>query len=647
MSIATKYSNAEIKKLSNIEFMREATFVDMTTDLGKVFKVAYLARESTKHTDQIKALDIQVQRLEEFIASKSHFKLAANCKFVESGKSGLSTDWREAFQLMVTMAQNGNFEILIVDSVSRFARNVGEVFSFIDDLKELGVGVLVLTGNYWTYNMVANDILRLAIEAGMAQAESLQTSARVRKHMTTIAANGQLLGGDMLGYRLVKAVERKDNTFEIEKSEAYTIKTIFEKYASDDPEEHLSTSGLVSYLIKNDMRTFTGDLNWTASKINRIICNEKYMGYQMYGKSKVVDPVKKKKVLTKIKPTHGKHDKDGKLTEEGNLTRGNWTPIVSEELWWKANEKLHSSVGTVWGNKSKVGIRASNDAIARKSYCACGYTLTPQYTHVATDKKNAQYRYKCRWQINNETIRRSGLLQEVICDRAAVSEMKMWIQSKYVFEYLFSSGKEAVQKTVRLIEQCKQDEQLLGKNNTLDDLKAELEKRENRLKNYIDMKADGEITAEEYKAMYHRAKEEIEELEDKISGYELESAKRQKKVLDMEGIERRLNSYVDLSGAKVSDDMIEMFVERIIHRGNDEFLWVVNLSEDATGSGQKYRISGYDAEYAKELNDDSKFNIVTKFIIPVEECEEYCRNVLHRRFVPKYWKNIIVKIAVC
>lgn len=647
MSIQSRYSKSEVKSLSKIDFMREATFDDMTTDFGKEFKVAYLARESTKHVDQIKALNIQVQQLEEFVSNFNHFRLAPNCKFIESGKSGLSQEWRETFHLMLDMAKSNKFEVLIVDSASRFARNVGELFTTIDSLKEIGVGVLILTGHYWTFNMAANDILRLATEAGLAQAESMQTSDRVRKHMNTVASNGQLLGGDMFGYRLVKAVERKDNTLEIERSEAFTIQTIFERYASDDPEEHLSTAGLVSYLVKNTMCTFTGDLNWTPSKINRIISNEKYMGYELYGKSKVVDPVKKKKVLTKIKPIPDTYDEDGNLTAKGNLIKGNWTPIVTPELWWKAYNKLHASVGVSRKNKLSVGIRASNDAIARKSYCACGYTLTPQYTHVASENKGAQYRYKCRWQVNNEILRRSGLSGEVICARPAVSEMKMWIQSKYVFEYLFSSGKEAVQKTVRLIEKCRQEEEALGNNATLDKITSDLEKRRVRLKSYINMKADGEITDDEYKEAYNSTKAEIEELESKISNYELERAKMQRKMLNMDNIEKRLSSYVDLEGYKISDDMIEMFVERIIYRGNDEFLWVINLSEDATGSGQKYRIPSYSPEYAKLLNDDSQFNIVTKFIIPVEECEDYCRNVLHRRFIPKYWKNIIVKIAIC
>lgn len=231
----------------------------------------------------------------------------------------------------------------------------------------------------------------------------------------------------------------------------------------------------------------------------------------------------------------------------------------------------------------KVGIRSSNDAIARKSYCSCGYSLSPQYTHVATENKNAQYRHKCRYQINATVLKRAGLLENALCNTEAVSEMKMWIQSKYVFEHLFSSSGEAIQNTIHLIEKCKQEEEILGKDVTLANLNQELEKYKGRLRQYIDMRADGDITEMEYKESYSQTKEQIEALEGKLLQYEAQSEKRQRRLLNISDIKNRLETFVDLKGHKVSDDMIEMFVERIIYRGNDEFLWVINLSGDATG----------------------------------------------------------------
>ena len=56
------------------------------------------------------------------------------------------------------------------------------------------------------------------------------------------------------------------------------------------------------------------------------------------------------------------------------------------------------------------------------------------------------------------------------------------------------------------------------------------------------------------------------------------------------------------SNRSESDEVIDMFVERIIYRGvvdgNDEFVWVMNLSGECTDTFAKYKIRGYDKDYA-------------------------------------------------
>lgn len=649
MSINSRYSPEEIIGLTKEEFMREATYDEMIKEYGKLFNVAYLARESTRHVDQIKALAIQVQQLEEF-CDKPHFNLQESHKFVEEGKSGLSAELRDVFQIMVKIAEKREFEILVVDAVSRFARNVGEVFTTIDTLKRYGVGILVFKGRYWTYNMDYNDVLRLAVEAGLAQAESMQTSTRVKSHMETVVQNGQLLGGNMFGYRLEKAVDRKDNTLVIEPSEAYTVRTIFEKYASDNPQEALTTSGLVPYLIDNKMRTFEGDLNWTPSKVRRVLMNEKYMGYQMHGKSKVVDTVRKKKVQTHIQPIREDEvDADGNVVKKCNLIKGNWEPIVSEELWWKAHGKRLARSLVCTGKTKRKGFRFANDVYARKTFCSCGYSMSPQYTHVATEYKSAQIRLKCRWQINTEIQKRSNILRrsDVICQNAAVSDIKLWLASKYVFRYMFDNGKDAVLKTLLLIEQCRQNDVVYSRGGMIENLQSEVEKLKKRKSTYINMRADGEITVEEYRELSDNTEREITELGEKISKIRLESATAQQKLFDMNTIRQKLNTFVNVEGDKVCEEMIDTFVERIIYRGNDEFLWIINLSGNAVGSEGKYRIPKYDKEYSEYLKSDKDFDVVAQFVIPLEECKQYCEGVLRRRFIPKYWKPMIIKIAVC
>lgn len=365
-----------------------------------------------------------------------------------------------------------------------------------------------------------------------------------------------------------------------------------------------------------------------------------------------MDVVRKKKVLTKIEPVRETtYDENGNVLQKCNLVKGNWEPIVSEELWWKAYYRRKSRSDDLFNNKAKVrnGIRISSDAYARKLFCSCGYTMSPQYTHVAKDGKYAQIRYRCRQQINQAVLRTSGLLKEEDrhCRTSAFMEGKVWLTSKYVFQHIFRSGKDAVLKSVALIEESRQQEFVSTYSENEADLIARKDKLEARLKQYIVMKADGEITSLEFKEATVSARKEVEEIENSLSNLALQKARVQSKILDLDLIKQKLDSYIDFSRERVSDELIEMFVERIIYRGNDEFLWVINLSGDATGSGLKYRIKGYDEQYAKYLQDDRNFNIVAQFLIPEEECKKYYKEVLKRGIKNRFWKTMTVKIAIC
>ena len=106
------------------------------------------------------------------------------------------------------------------------------------------------------------------------------------------------------------------------------------------------------------------------------------------------------------------------------------------------------------------------------------------------------------------------------------------------------------------------------------------------------------------------------------------------------------NTYVDFTGRKVSDELIDMFVERIIYRDNDEFVWEMNLT-GVRKNTIDYRIKEYSEEYAKSLQNDDNFNIIHTFIISVEECKQFMESPkVGRRFIPRYWRPITVKIAI-
>ncbi len=221
---------------------------------------------------------------------------------------------------------------------------------------------------------------------------------------------------------------------------------------------------------------------------------------------------------------------------------------------------------------------------------------------------------------------------------------------KYVFSFLFKNGKNAVLQALELIERCKQEEDILEDETSIQSLKEERDKLKKRLKNLQTMVMDELIDTNDYKEHKAEIDEQVSLIDRAIAQYEIDKAKREKKVFDLEAIKERLNTFIDLKGYKVNEEMIDMFVERIIYRGivneNDEFLWVMNLSGEVTDTSAKYKIQGYDKAYSDSLKDDKNFNIVARMMIPMEECKRYCEEEANRKFRSKFWRPITIKIAI-
>ena len=71
--------------------------------------------------------------------------------FVDDGFSGLSTKRREGFNRMVDACLNGEIDLVLTKSISRFARNTVDTVTIIRKLKEKGSAVTLRrrTSSHW------------------------------------------------------------------------------------------------------------------------------------------------------------------------------------------------------------------------------------------------------------------------------------------------------------------------------------------------------------------------------------------------------------------------------------------------------------------------------------------------------------------
>lgn len=229
MSIRALYTEEQIRNMNLFDYFRECSFDDIL-HTTRVLRVARYARESTNHEEQKVALENQIDRLDTMIENHAYFTLEERHKYTEYGISGrLATD-RTAFNLMVDAASRREFDIIIVQDTCRFARNIEDLFRYIRVFKEYGIGVLILDGPYWTYNMSEVDILRLAIDAGMAQGESMRTATRVNNGVESYRKRGQLVISCLFDYILDKKVDKRQDTLIIHPIDSLTVRKIFELY---------------------------------------------------------------------------------------------------------------------------------------------------------------------------------------------------------------------------------------------------------------------------------------------------------------------------------------------------------------------------------------------------------------------------------
>ena len=308
-------------------------------------RVTDYARVSTDAITQKKSLQNQVEHFEEYIKENPNWTYIKG--YVDDGISGTSDIKRDNFMKMIEDARCGKFDLIITKEISRFSRNTLDSIKYTRELLSYGVAVLFVNDNINT--AMPDAELRLTIMASMAQDEVRRLSERVKFGMNRAIERGEILGNDMLyGYKK----DKDTGKLNIIEEEAKVVKKIFELYAI----EKLSLSKIVNKLNNEGLKT-KQEKKWSISTISRMIENPKYKGYYCAKKSEIVDYMTKK-----IK----------------HFTKDNWIiyedkekipPIIDDELWDRANDRLISRKKSFNKRKEDKIINNSRYLYSSKIYC--------------------------------------------------------------------------------------------------------------------------------------------------------------------------------------------------------------------------------------------------------------------------------------
>lgn len=517
--------------------------------------VVFYGRVSSEHEAQLSALENQLQWYDD--QAKYHQNWNVLRKYIDRGITGTQAKKRPAFLEMIEAAKQGKFDLIVTREVCRFARNTVDTLVVTRELKEYGVEVYFVEDNIWT--MDGDGELRLSLMATLAQEESRKTSERVRAGQKISRDNGVLYGnGNILGY------DRVGKTYVINEEQAETVRLIYDLYA-----QGLGIKKIVAEMIKRQRKDGSGLVRWECTKISRILHNATYKGYKVYLKSFRNNYLDQKSIRNKDESTY-------------LYIKGDFEPIVSEELWEKC-QQIRKSRHIIIKNKVEnpiVGYHSSSDVWVHKLKCRCGTSMRRNKWRV---NRNGEivYGYKCYNQLNNGSKKLrddAGVPSEGYCDLSEICDWKMELMACKIFKKLWDHYKEAIIEAYRIYSQCYRAEKQESVNQK-ESLRTKLDKAKKKLENLTDMRMNGEISKEEYQDYKDKVKSEITAIEQEIIQLESVPPEQQTPVgkLTFEQLNELLSVKLDFSQHKLDRQFLEHIIYRIVPITQDEFAWYLNL----------------------------------------------------------------------
>lgn len=289
-------------------------------------KVCAYARVSTDSKSQEDSLENQTIYYRNKIKANPAYEFAGI--FADRGYTG-TKDARPEFQKMIEFCKQGKIDLILVKSVSRFARNTAIVLQYIRELKLLGVEVEFEEQNLKTLSMGGE--LMLAALSAFAEEESRSVSENIKWRIRKKFEQGELWINTkrFLGYE-----KDEYGDLVINQKEAKIVRRIFEDYLN----------GKGSFIIAKELNTegiptVTG-ASWHDTTILEILKNEKYKGDAILQKYYTPDHLCKR-------------SKRNINKRESFYVRENHSPIVSIEMWEQVQVQLIKRKRNKRGNGHK------------------------------------------------------------------------------------------------------------------------------------------------------------------------------------------------------------------------------------------------------------------------------------------------------
>lgn len=348
--------------------------------------VAY-CRVSTEREAQLESLAHQKTFFEDFSARNGYQLIRI---YADEGISGKQMKNRPNFLKLLKDAKQGQFDLVLVKDISRFARNTVDFLSAVRELKGKGIEVVFLSNNQ---RILGNSEFILTIFSAIAQEESANLSARVKFGKKVNAQKGRV-PNIIYGYDQVDTF-----TLKINELEAQVVRRIFGLYVQNG----YGTRKIALELAASGIPTKKGCPCWSPKTIRRILTNPIYMGRLVNNRYETVDFLTGRQIL---------------LPAEQHLvhTRPE-LQIISADLYLRAQEILSKRQKDPCVSSSQPSSRFSCrhlfSTLIRCSHCGRAFCRKPRQSGRAKWKCSGNDQLTSAFCPNCSLIDEGELLQQL------------------------------------------------------------------------------------------------------------------------------------------------------------------------------------------------------------------------------------------
>lgn len=433
--------------------------------------IAAYCRVSTDKEDQLNSLEAQKTFFAEYTTRTGDTLIRL---YADEGISGTKIKNRKEFLRMMSDAEHGLFDMVVVKDISRFARNTVDLLQNVRKLKSLGIETQFLTANMTS---MGNSEFVLTIFGALAQEESANTSKRVKFGKKMNAEKGRV-PNIVYGYN--KTVGDYFN-LGINKEEAAIIQQIYQWYTK----EGYGTAKISNKLNERGLKT-KRNCQWSQNTVCRILTNELYTGKIINGKQEVADFLTGRRT--------DKDEADWMVVERPDLR------IIEPEVYEKAQQILQSR-NKAFNIKHE---RQSNKYLfSTLIKCKeCGWS----FRRTVRTYKNTYVRWVCSGH--------NGRGVDSCPNAITVDEEELIQALQEYFAEMLKQKKNVIQNVVREFQRIyKAKDENIEYEKELNQQLAGLQKTRQK---YMDMYTDDLISREELNAKIGGMRKEIERLENEL-----------------------------------------------------------------------------------------------------------------------------------